>query len=826
MPTFGQGVMSEPVIRLALDRLQEADGLSTDATALAAAALAGHDTLEVCLATVPGAATPSAPDPSADSDTNSGEAFIERISLTGFRGVAPRLDVELRPAPGLVVVTGRNGSGKSSIAEAAEVALSGGSLRAASPWWSEGLSNLHHDAGPEVEIALRLDGGDDVVITSVMTNGRLPTQRSAIVTSSGADYDLGARGWDDAVSKYRPILTYTELSELASAKPSELFDAIHNIVGLDSLAAADKLLTQAVTEHSRLPKDAETQRKQLLAELKGSADPRARELEPHLKPSTLNLDAARAILSGDAGVSAERRATLKQWIDLQPVAVEPARGSIDDLVAAIERDRLAGASSAGRAKQLVEILERVVKHREHEDDLCPVCGQGVLDSEWLAATQIQISDARRESTEAEHAAAALRAARTAARQMLVPIPSALARAAVDGVDPSAACAAWTQLVELNDPGANVAETDRVLVAKLVDAVSLVAAAAAELKSTAELALANQDTEWAPIGEQAAAAVAALTAAAAARVRVRALTDAREWMRTLTDNLRSQRVQEFRDQATDIWSDLRQDSNVTFDNVTLEGVNTRRHVGLTLSVDGTPGSRAVLSQGELAALGLALFLPRSTAPDSPFRFVLVDDPVQSMDPSKVDGLAHVLHTLGKDRQVIVFTHDDRLLSALRRLSLPATAYVVERQAQSKVAVRLMTDAVDQYLRDADALAKDTTLPADLLAVAVAGHCRDAIEEVAAELAHGRLLAEGKSVAAADTTVRRSQTKTRDLLALALVGDARSSGAPLDRKLDELSETARDTVTACVESVHDPDQDKTTALVTRTGDLLSALRTATA
>ena len=51
---------------------------------------------------------------------------------------------------------------------------------------------------------------------------------------------------------------------------------------------------------------------------------------------------------------------------------------------------------------------------------------------------------------------------------------------------------------------------------------------------------------------------------------------------------------------------------------------------------------MLSNGELHALGLALFLPRSTAPDSPFRFVLIDDPVQAMDPSKVEGLAQVLH----------------------------------------------------------------------------------------------------------------------------------------------------------------------------------------
>jgi len=30
--------------------------------------------------------------------------------------------------------------------------------------------------------------------------------------------------------------------------------------------------------------------------------------------------------------------------------------------------------------------------------------------------------------------------------------------------------------------------------------------------------------------------------------------------------------------------------------------------------------SVMSQGELHALGLALFLPRATSPDSPFRFI--------------------------------------------------------------------------------------------------------------------------------------------------------------------------------------------------------------
>jgi predicted ATPase len=57
--------------------------------------------------------------------------------------------------------------------------------------------------------------------------------------------------------------------------------------------------------------------------------------------------------------------------------------------------------------------------------------------------------------------------------------------------------------------------------------------------------------------------------------------------------------------------------------------------------------------------LSLFIPRATLPESPFRFIVIDDPVQSMDPARVDGLARVLEAAARDRQVIVFTHDDRL-----------------------------------------------------------------------------------------------------------------------------------------------------------------------
>jgi len=106
----------------------------------------------------------------------------------------------------------------------------------------------------------------------------------------------------------------------------------------------------------------------------------------------------------------------------------------------------------------------------------------------------------------------------------------------------------------------------------------------------------------------------------------------------------------------------------------------------------------MSQGELHSLALALFLPRATLEHSPFRFVFIDDPVQSMDPARVDGLARVLQMVAKKRQVVIFTHDDRLPEALRRLQVEANIIEVLRREGSVVELREVRNPVRQYLDD--------------------------------------------------------------------------------------------------------------------------------
>ncbi len=73
--------------------------------------------------------------------------------------------------------------------------------------------------------------------------------------------------------------------------------------------------------------------------------------------------------------------------------------------------------------------------------------------------------------------------------------------------------------------------------------------------------------------------------------------------------------------------------------------------------------------------------------SPSSFAVIDDPVQAMDATRVEGLARVLDMVAARHQVVVFTHDERLPLAVRRLGVAATVLEVTRGLRSELTVRL-------------------------------------------------------------------------------------------------------------------------------------------
>ena len=183
---------------------------------------------------------------------------------------------------------------------------------------------------------------------------------------------------------------------------------------------------------------------------------------------------------------------------------------------------------------------------------------------------------------------------------------------------------------------------------------------------------------------------------------------------------------------------------------------------------------VMSQGELLALSVSVFLPRAALDESPFRFAVIDDPVQAMDPAKVDGLARVLHRAARTRQIVVFTHDDRLPEAIRRLRLDATMLHVDRRARSTVDVQIVAHARSSATSTARAATPaPDRLPPEVQARVVPMFCRSAVEAAAANIVRRRAAERGTSLDEADEQIDEART-LRETLALVLFGEAGRQG----------------------------------------------------
>ena len=178
--------------------------------------------------------------------------------------------------------------------------------------------------------------------------------------------------------------------------------------------------------------------------------------------------------------------------------------------------------------------------------------------------------------------------------------------------------------------------------------------------------------------------------------------------------------------------------------------------------------SVMSQGELHALALALFLPRATAAQSPFRFVVLDDPIQAMDPAKIDGFVQVLSEIAQTHQVIVFSHDDRLASVIRETGVDARLVEVVRETGSKVRVRDNINPALRQVNDIFALIKDDRLSDEIRARVLPGLFRMAVESAAQQAYYTKQSLAGRPRAEFEEAWM-SVKKTVARLALAVHGD---------------------------------------------------------
>ena len=382
-----------------------------------------------------------------------------------------------------------------------------------------------------------------------------------------------------------------------------------------------------------------------------------------------------------------------------------------------------------------------------------------------------------------------------------------------GADAADAGAAWPDA-----PAEPLALADH-----LEDRGVALADAVRTLRAAATVKLVGLQDLWKPVATRLAAWLEGARAVAEAEPRRGFLKEAEDWLKGIEGELRDARFQPIASKAQEIWNTLRQSSSVDLTQVRLAGNANRRKLELDVSIDGSEGvALGVMSQGELNALALSLFLPRMLLDDSPFRFAVIDDPIQSMDPNKVDGLAQVLGDAAQTRQIVVLTHDPRLAEALRRLRIDATVLNVARRGESVVEVTESLDPVNRHLHAAWRLVREEDKLGDKLAGRVVpGLCRMAVEAACHQAVRRRRLARGDTHEAVEEALAEART-TFNLVTLALFDDATRHNDTYPRLVNTHGDWAPDLLRTLSKGTHQGWTRDLDRLVARTRTVADGLR----
>ncbi|MET8944746.1 hypothetical protein ABZX30_14470 [Streptomyces sp. NPDC004542] len=200
---------------------------------------------------------------------------------------------------------------------------------------------------------------------------------------------LEQAGWEQATRNHRPFLSYADLGNMINGKPSQMYDSIAGILGLEYLNAASRRLTEQRKELEAVEKAEKEKKPLLLAALEAvEHDDRALRalvaVEERGGPDYGTLD---ALIAGVPMADEGRRREARLEADAKGPDLDRVGAAVDALQRAVaDADDLKGSAAAdalGRA----ELLQAALAHsdRHADDTACPVCGtEQVLDRAWAA----------------------------------------------------------------------------------------------------------------------------------------------------------------------------------------------------------------------------------------------------------------------------------------------------------------------------------------------------------------------------------------------------------------------------------------------------------
>lgn len=762
----------------------------------------------------------------AASSADVPRTYLSEVHVRAFRGIGPDARLPLRGGPGVTLVIGRNGSGKSSFAEGVEVAFTGTCARWKSKGnkeWQEGWKSVHAVKPPRLVVHLTQEGdGPSTVERTWADPETLGSGSSVLRKADGTSVTLEQAGWTAALANYRPFLSYSELGGMLDEGPSRIYQALLAGLGLDELEKVRERLARGASQRKKLGEDVKKQAGVLATRAKALAashvdEPRFAEVARLLEAKQIDLDTLAPLVA--LPPEDEQGALVTDLMRLvDPVPTEAVSLWPGELRALDAEYRAAQASSEGRSDQLASLLKAAIELVDPDmPEPCPVCYSVPLDRVWLTQARAHLATIEATTSHLREVGARVRARRQELVALFGLTPVAVRNGAkagwVEAVAAATALERWSVGRALDQLGA--------LADHLETVGPQVRAAIEALRQAAAKQAARRDEVWRPFATGVEQWIVQARHAREAKVTQRQLEDARDWVAVVIDTERVARIEPIKTQAIGFWNTISTHSNVRLHDIVLSGQGKAQRVTLDVTVDDVAApALGVMSQGELNAMTLSLFLPRILMDRTPFGFVIVDDPVQAMDSARVDGLAAVLSDVGRHRQVVVFTHDTRLQEAFLRLGLPHVPLEVERARASEVSIRNGNGPIEQRLSDATAIIRAGALPEGLPGQVVPMFCRQALEAACMEPLRRRWLSRGDAHAAVES--RFSSARLRTLLAMVFY-DAADRADEVPGRLKNMGILgAAEIVADCQAGTHEGFSGDLPEMVKRTRKLCDLLR----
>ncbi|MGW0894354.1 hypothetical protein [Saccharopolyspora sp. NPDC002578] len=673
---------------------------------------------------------------------------LRLVRIGGFRGAAngsstPPLEWALPAASDVVIVHAPNGAGKSTVADALRVTLHGGT-RFCPSFVTEDLRKqvpVHRDAErARVDVGLENDSGHRLDLRWDSHAGGESCTASWSIPGTTEPERLSVGGlWRETVSAHRPVISYAELDhELRDAGRlsgfftqslglGEFWAQLHAITAAES-ARADEAAAEWERLRARAAVELDNVDLLLADQYPGTEPPES--LSPPTDVAAVPAWFARFFPDMPSDGRLPEGSASAPRNQVEPELITRLSQVADDATLALRDYRrlctsVADSSFAGGALDAVRHLLDMTSSGGH-DAACPVCSSPSRGWREVAEESVRRSRAIDEEFKVvRHHFAELRAI------------------LADEVLPHARAAGEGDFVRALAPLRTSRRLDS-------DQDALWRAVSAVLDEPGLVDRLREFLRWLAESSDVSAywhAERFRVCAPLLRFHLRDGVSALRrdsWRRALAQ-LEStyQRVRDERVRAMEhaVEPPMRAFfADAGFDRFGIElsgGLASAERAALRLALSGREVTTGSLSVGQFNALVLAMLFGTGAA--GPFGFLVLDDPVHAFDDMRIAALCEqVREQSGQGRQVVVFTHDDRVVTRLREEHPAATTMRLERDERDELSITDVTHPWQALVGHAtELLQRNTSGPLSESSVKLLslGFCRQALDAALREVVLG-------------------------------------------------------------------------------------------